>query len=545
LSSTEKGGYIYAWGTGTFGQLGMEEDTVKIYDEFKLPSPTIIYSLQEIVSIACGEESMAAITRSGTLFTWGKGEAGTLGHGDEVDQYLPRQVLSLAEEKIVRVRCGTCHMAAINDIGEIFTWGHNYLGPLGRILSKGKESDSTPQLVELVQIGAVVSEENLKGSDEFEFTQVECLKHNTVALSKQGQVYSCGKGGSDGGGHGDQPHTLLCLLDSITKLKVKQLARAKNNHIGAVVKTTDRKHAVYMWGNADEGKLGFGDLLPQLHPKLLLDGRDCYDLACGETHTAAIFEPLDSDVNSQPEASLDEISGEYESDYEVDDKVDDMVPTPVNVINVTPIQEKIDETPVTPKQEEIKSNVIENNESDEESGYEDESPAVVSSTTNSPAPSPAPTSPIAQPTSQQRSGTISKVTVEIIDKDSEKNFLRSEFNSSPSSISQNKAPTGSVSKRVLEDVQGYLNKRGDKGIVKLWRKRHFKMNMTTIEYYEKEDLGKKGIIKLSDILDVLQGQVKFGFNLTSRTGRIYELQAFDNDSYHTWAQGIRQRLKPV
>ena len=43
-----------------------------------------------VCHIACGWDHSLAVTRTGTLYTWGAGQYGKLGHGDEVvDFFVP------------------------------------------------------------------------------------------------------------------------------------------------------------------------------------------------------------------------------------------------------------------------------------------------------------------------------------------------------------------------------------------------------------------------------------------------------------------------
>ena len=42
--------------------------------------------------ISCGSSHSAAITSNGDLYTWGLGEYGRLGHGDNTTQLKPKQV---------------------------------------------------------------------------------------------------------------------------------------------------------------------------------------------------------------------------------------------------------------------------------------------------------------------------------------------------------------------------------------------------------------------------------------------------------------------
>lgn len=60
-------------------------------------TPCLVESLQdkEIIDISCGGAHSAAITKSGKLYTWGRGRYGRLGHGNGDDQLLPKLVREL------------------------------------------------------------------------------------------------------------------------------------------------------------------------------------------------------------------------------------------------------------------------------------------------------------------------------------------------------------------------------------------------------------------------------------------------------------------
>lgn len=76
-----------SWGDGEDGKLGHG-------DTLTLDTPKIIESLlaKRVVYIACGSSHSAAITSNGELYTWGQGQYGRLGHGDEVSKYTPEIV---------------------------------------------------------------------------------------------------------------------------------------------------------------------------------------------------------------------------------------------------------------------------------------------------------------------------------------------------------------------------------------------------------------------------------------------------------------------
>lgn len=58
--------------------------------------PRLIEALKSrrIRDIACGSSHSAALTSSGELYTWGLGEYGRLGHGDNATQLKPKMVIT-------------------------------------------------------------------------------------------------------------------------------------------------------------------------------------------------------------------------------------------------------------------------------------------------------------------------------------------------------------------------------------------------------------------------------------------------------------------
>ena len=80
---------VFSWGEGEDGKLGHN-------NRLSLDKPRLIESLKSkrIRDIACGSSHSAAITSNGELYTWGLGEYGRLGHGDNVTQLKPKLVSS-------------------------------------------------------------------------------------------------------------------------------------------------------------------------------------------------------------------------------------------------------------------------------------------------------------------------------------------------------------------------------------------------------------------------------------------------------------------
>ena len=59
-----------------------------------MDTPHLVDSLKgkRVCDVACGSSHSACILDDGSLYTWGKGRYGRLGHNDHEPQYKPKQV---------------------------------------------------------------------------------------------------------------------------------------------------------------------------------------------------------------------------------------------------------------------------------------------------------------------------------------------------------------------------------------------------------------------------------------------------------------------
>lgn len=107
---------VYSWGRGEDGQLG-------IGDTSDQDVPTYVDSLRGVgvKQIACGSGHTVVLTGEGEVYTWGRGDDGRLGHGDNGWKYVPRLAHSLTGQIITHVTCGSYHTAAVSSNGDLFT----------------------------------------------------------------------------------------------------------------------------------------------------------------------------------------------------------------------------------------------------------------------------------------------------------------------------------------------------------------------------------------------------------------------------------------
>ncbi|XP_046333895.2 X-linked retinitis pigmentosa GTPase regulator-like isoform X3 [Haliotis rufescens] len=117
-------GRVFVWGGGGEGQLGLGHDT-------EVPTPRELPFEENVVCIACGYYHTALVTENGYLYTFGETENGKLGLGDSPAEYATPQHVSSITEKVKWVACGGSHTAVLTERGSVYTFGEGANGQLG------------------------------------------------------------------------------------------------------------------------------------------------------------------------------------------------------------------------------------------------------------------------------------------------------------------------------------------------------------------------------------------------------------------------------
>ncbi|NP_001139103.1 E3 ISG15--protein ligase HERC5.4 [Danio rerio] len=120
-------GQLFVWGENTHGQLGLRKE------QAGTQSPQHLQSLCEIpvAQISAGGNHSFVLSLSGVVFGWGSNSAGQLGLGDTKDRFVPTIVKSLCGKKTVSISCGGEHTATLSKGGTVFTFGSGGFGQLG------------------------------------------------------------------------------------------------------------------------------------------------------------------------------------------------------------------------------------------------------------------------------------------------------------------------------------------------------------------------------------------------------------------------------
>ncbi|KAI3746514.1 hypothetical protein L6452_08948 [Arctium lappa] len=324
-----KQGEIFSWGEESGGRLGHGVDSDVLH-------PKLIDGLSNtnIELVACGEHHTCAVTLSGDLYTWGDGNFGILGHGNEVSHWVPKRVNGPLEGIHVSfISCGPWHTAVVTSAGQLFTFGDGTFGVLGhgdrKSVSKPREVESlkglrtvrsacgvwhTAAVVE-VMVGNSSSsncssgklftwgdgDKGRLGHGDKEtklvptcvaalvdpnFCQVACGHSMTVALTTSGQVYTMGSHVYGQLGNPQADGKLPTRVEGkLSKSFVEEIACGAY-HVAVLTSRTE----VYTWGKGANGRLGHGDIDDRNSPTLVeaLKDKQVKSIACGTNFTAAI-----------------------------------------------------------------------------------------------------------------------------------------------------------------------------------------------------------------------------------------------------------------
>ena len=245
----------------------------------RIGPPTPVPSMQDrrIVSVATGGDHCLALTAQGEVYSWGDGEYGALGHGDENSRAVPSRIESI--DAGIRSTC-----AAVNAAGSLFTWGRAmYMLPqtmsngLGYALESQAESQLTPKQVEALSQDRVVG--------------VSAGQGFTLAVTDAGAVFSFGYSREGALGHGPlEAEVLPRRIDALAQTGRRFVAvAAVNDHALALTEEGE----LYGWGAGCANGHGSTERTPRQVAALigerikLVDAR--HDASCAVTEKGELF----------------------------------------------------------------------------------------------------------------------------------------------------------------------------------------------------------------------------------------------------------------
>ncbi|KAK6466263.1 regulator of chromosome condensation-like [Huso huso] len=174
-------------------------------------------------------------TVPGLVLALGQGDVGQLGLGEDVMERKKPALVSLPE-KIVQAEAGGMHTVCLSETGNIYTFGCNDEGALGRDTSV-EGSEMSPGKVELKE----------------KIVQVSAGDSHTAALTEEGRVYIWGSFRDNNGVIGLLEPMKKCMLPVQIHIDAAVLKIASgNDHL--VMLTVDGE--LYSSGCGEQGQLG-------------------------------------------------------------------------------------------------------------------------------------------------------------------------------------------------------------------------------------------------------------------------------------------------
>jgi alpha-tubulin suppressor-like RCC1 family protein len=249
-------GTMWCWGRGTAGQLGNGQN---------VDSPALVQVANLLGSnaISAGHNTSCASTLAGEAWCWGSNNAGQLGDGSTQSKNTPSQVLG-GDEGFVGIDAGQYYTTcAWKDDGTAWCWGNNLHGQLGNGTT---ESSSVP-----VQVAGLTGVVEVSVGREY----------HACARTAEGAVWCWG--GNFSGQLGDGS-----MLQRPTPVQVSGLGNATSvavgwNHSCAATEQGD----VWCWGRNTDGQLGDGTTANKWSPSKVLGLDGVAGVAAGADHTCA------------------------------------------------------------------------------------------------------------------------------------------------------------------------------------------------------------------------------------------------------------------
>jgi alpha-tubulin suppressor-like RCC1 family protein len=120
-------GDLLAWGSNRSGQLGVGVSVTQT------PTPTLVSGIRNVVQVAAGDNYTIALRQDGTVWAWGNNQAGTFGDNTPLNttRYTPQQIPSSFLHDIRAIAGGDRFCLALDNKGNIYSWGGDVPGELG------------------------------------------------------------------------------------------------------------------------------------------------------------------------------------------------------------------------------------------------------------------------------------------------------------------------------------------------------------------------------------------------------------------------------
>ncbi|KAI1904452.1 hypothetical protein AGOR_G00005790 [Albula goreensis] len=218
-AAVSEDGELYTWGEGDFGRLGHGDSNSRNI-------PTLVKDISNVGEVSCGSSHTIALSKDGrTVWSFGGGDNGKLGHGDTNRVYKPKVVEALQGMFIRKVCAGSQSSLALTSTGQVYAWG------CGACLGCGSSEATAlrPKLIEELATTRVV---------DISIGDSHCL-----ALSHDNEVYAWGNNsmGQCGQGNSTGPITKPKKAIGLDGVAIQQISAGTSHSLAWTALPRDRQ----------------------------------------------------------------------------------------------------------------------------------------------------------------------------------------------------------------------------------------------------------------------------------------------------------------
>ncbi|XP_034385564.1 probable E3 ubiquitin-protein ligase HERC1 isoform X2 [Cyclopterus lumpus] len=218
-AAVSEDGELYTWGEGDFGRLGHGDSNSRNI-------PTLVKDVSNVGEVSCGSSHTIALSKDGrTVWSFGGGDNGKLGHGDTNRVYKPKVVEALQGMFIRKVCAGSQSSLALTSTGQVYAWG------CGACLGCGSSEATAlrPKLIEELATTRVV---------DISIGDSHCL-----ALSHDNEVYAWGNNsmGQCGQGNSTGPITKPKKVVGLDGVAIQQISAGTSHSLAWTALPRDRQ----------------------------------------------------------------------------------------------------------------------------------------------------------------------------------------------------------------------------------------------------------------------------------------------------------------
>ena len=224
-------------------------------------TPTFVSGTSNISKVVAGQLIFAAIDQVGNVITWGLNVDGALGRATTQMNASPGLVSGIPP--IQDIALGDHFMLALTQDQRAYGWGSNSAGQLGLghlNTINTPEPITVPAKINSIAVGST----------------------HVLAVSIEGKVY--GWGSNQFGQAGDSRNSYINTPRPIP-FPEKITVVAAGMHYSLALSSSGK---VYAWGWNGFGQLGLGDLKPRSTPTVIPNLTGVRSIAAGEMHSLAI-----------------------------------------------------------------------------------------------------------------------------------------------------------------------------------------------------------------------------------------------------------------